>query len=41
MGSFDWKKNVEASIKDGVIITATTTAILFALKAANIKLPKA
>ena len=41
MSSFDWKKNIEDSIKDGLIITATTTGILFALKAANIKPPKA
>ena len=35
------KKNIEGSIKDGLIITATTTGILFALKAANVKPPKA
>ena len=33
-------KNVEDSIKDGVIITATTTALFFVLKAANVKPPK-
>ena len=41
MSSFDWKKNVEDSIKDGLIITITTTGIYFALKAANVKPPKA
>ena len=41
MSSFDWKKNLENSIKDRVIITATITGIFFALKAANVKLPKA
>ena len=41
MSSFDWKKNVEDSIKDGLIITAATTVIFFALKAANVKPPKA
>ena len=41
MTSFDWKKNVEDSIKDGLIITATTTGIFFALKTANVKPPKA
>ena len=41
MSSFDWKKNVEDSIKDELIITVTTTRIFFALKAANIKPPKA
>ena len=35
------KKNIEDSIKDGIIITATTTGIFFALKAANVKPPKA
>ena len=41
MSSFDWKKNVEDSIKNILIITATTTGILFALKAANVRPPKA
>ena len=40
MSSFDWKKNVEDSIKDGLIITATTTRIFYVIKAANVKLPK-
>ena len=40
MSSFDWKKNVEDSIKDGLIIAATTTAIFYSLKAANVRLPK-
>ena len=33
MGSFDWKKSVEDSIKDGLIIIATTTGIFYVLKA--------
>ena len=41
MTSFDWKKNIEDSIKDGLIITATTTRIFFTLKAANVRPPKA
>ena len=41
MISFDWKKNIEDSIKDGLIITATTTGIFYVLKAANVKPPKA
>ena len=41
MASFDWKKNIEDSIKDGLVITATTTGIFHILKAANIKPPKA
>ena len=40
MSSFDWKKNIEDSIKDGLIITITTTGIFYALKAANVKPPK-
>ena len=34
------KKNVEDSIKDGLIITATTTGIFYVLKVANVKPPK-
>ena len=41
MTSFDWKKNIEDSIKDRLIITITTTGIFYASKAANIKPPKA
>ena len=41
MTSFDWKKNTEDSIKDGLIIIATTTGIFYALKVANVKPPKA
>ena len=41
MASFDWQKNIEDSIKDGLVITATTTGIFHILKAANIKPPKA
>ena len=41
MSSFDWKKNIEDSIKDGLFITATATTIFYALKVANIKPPKA
>ena len=37
MASFNWKKNIEDSLKDGLIITATTTGIFFALKAASLK----
>ena len=35
------KKKIEDSIKDGLIITATTTEILYVVKAANAKPPKA
>ena len=41
MTSFDWKKNIEGSIKDGLIITATATGIFSVLKAANVKTPMA
>ena len=41
MSSFGWKKNIEDSIKGGLIITATTTGMYYVLKAANIKPPKA
>ena len=41
MSSFDWRKNIEHSIKIGLIITATTAGIFFALKAANVKPSKA
>ena len=39
MSIFDWlkKKNIQDSVKDGLIITAAATKIFFALKAANIK----
>ena len=33
-------KNIEDSIKYGLIITTTTTRIFFVLKAANVKLSK-
>ena len=41
MSSFDWKKKVEESLKDGLIITATMTGILHVLKAANVTPSKA
>ena len=41
MTSFDWKKNIKDSIKDGLIITANTTRIFYALKVTNVKPPKA
>ena len=41
MASFNWKRNIEDSVKDGLIITITTTGIFYVLKAANVKAPKA
>ena len=35
------EKNIEDSIKDGLIITVTTTGIFYVIKADNIKPPKA
>ena len=35
------EKNIEDSIKDGLIITITTTGIFYVLKEANVKPPKA
>ena len=35
------KKNIEDSVKDRLIITATTTRIFYVLKAANVKPTKA
>ena len=37
MISFDWKKNIEDSIKHGPMIILTTTRIFIALKAVNLK----
>ena len=41
MTSFDWKKNIEDSIKDGLIISIGAIGIFFGLKAAKVKPPKA
>ena len=41
MTSSDWKKNIENSLRDGLIITIGATGIFFGLKAANVKPPKA
>ena len=42
MNRFDWwKKNIEDSIKDGLIMTTAATGIFFTLKVANVKPPKA
>ena len=35
------EKSIEDSIKDGLIITITTTGIFYVLKEANVKPPKA
>ena len=41
MASFDWKKNIEESLKNGLIITIGAAGIFYGLKAANVKPPKA
>ena len=41
MSSFDWKKNIEDSLKYGLIITIGAAGIFFDLKAADVKPPKA
>ena len=41
MASFDWRKNIEDSLKDGLIITIGAAGIFFGLKVANVKPPKA
>ena len=41
MNSFNWRKNIEDSLNDGLIISIGATGIFFGLKTANVKLPKA
>ena len=41
MASFDWKKNIEDSLKDGLIITIGAAGIFYRLTVANVKPPKA
>ena len=37
--SFNWTKNIEDALKDGIIITIGATGIFFGLKALNIVKP--
>ena len=39
MASFDWRNNIEDSLKDGVIITIGATRIFLGLKALNVVKP--
>ena len=41
MSSFNWRKKIEDSLKDGLMITIGAAGIFFALKTANVKPPKA
>ena len=41
MSSFNWRKKIEDSLKDGLIITIGAAGIFFGLKAVNVKPPKA
>ena len=40
MASFDWKKNIEDSLKDELIITIGVAGIFYGLKTTNVKPPK-
>ena len=39
MSSFNWKKNIEDSLKDGIIITIEATELFFGLKTLNVAKP--
>ena len=39
MSTFNWRKNIEDSLKDGVIITIEATGIFFGLKMLNVVKP--
>ena len=39
MSSFNWRKKIEESLKDGIIITIVATGIFFGLKALNVEKP--
>ena len=39
MASFDWRENIEDSLKDGVVITIGATGIFFGLKTLNVVKP--
>ena len=39
MSSFNWRKNIEDSLKDGIMITIGATGIFFGLKALNVVKP--
>ena len=41
MARFDWKKNIKDCLKDGLIITIGAAGIIYGLKAANVKPPRA
>ena len=41
MVGFDWKKNIEDSLKDELIITIGVAGIFYGLKVANVKPPSA
>ena len=37
MNNFNWRKNIEDSLKDGLIITIEANGIFFGLRAVNVK----
>ena len=41
MANFDWNKNIEDSLKDGLNITIGAAGIFYRLKTVNVKPPKA
>ena len=41
MSSFNWRKNIEDPLKDGLIIAIGAAGIFFGLKTVNVKPPKA
>ena len=41
MSNFSWRKNIEDSLRDGLIITIGTAGIFFGLNAADVKPTKA
>ena len=41
MSSFNWRKSIEESLNNGLIIIIGAAGIFFGLKAANLKQPKA
>ena len=40
MSSFNWRKNIEDSLKDGLIMTIGAARVFDGLKVANVKPPK-
>ena len=41
MSSFEWKKNTEGSIEDGLVITVATMGVIYLIKELKLNLPLA